>query len=146
VIGRIALLTQRSDTGNEPETGMTQGQDKLTLGRSRRMIRKGDFQRAFDSRCTATDSRLVLYVLPNDLDHPRIGLAVGSRHGNAVHRNRLRRLLREAFRLEQHDLPPGFDYLFVPRPGPQAALSAYRQTLLRLAAQAVRRWHSHPRS
>jgi ribonuclease P protein component len=123
---------------------MTEDRTRLTLGRSRRMIRKGDFQRTFDSRCTAADSRLVLYVLPNDLAHPRIGLAVGSRHGNAVQRNRLRRLLREAFRFEQHNLPPGFDYLFVPRPGPQAALPAYRQSLLRLAAQAVRRWQSQP--
>ena len=123
---------------------MTQRQDRLTLGRSRRMIRKGDFQRAFDGRCTAADSRLVLYVLPNELDGPRIGLAVGGRHGNAVQRNRLRRLLREAFRIEQHNLPPGFDYLFVPRLGPQADLATYRQALLRLASRAVRRWHSRP--
>jgi ribonuclease P protein component len=144
VIGGIALLVRRSDTADESEAGMTQGQNRLTLGRSRRMIRKGDFQRTFDGRCTAADSRLVLYVLLNGLDHARIGLAVGSRHGNAVQRNRLRRLLREAFRLEQHNLPSGFDYLFVPRPAPQANLATYRQSLLRLSAQAVRRWHSRP--
>jgi ribonuclease P protein component len=108
------------------------------------MIRKGDFDRAFAARCTAADNRLVLYVLPNHLDHPRFGMAVGRRHGNAVQRNRLRRLLREAFRLEQHNLPPGFDYLAVPRPAPQASLATYRQTFLRLAAQAVRRWHTRP--
>jgi ribonuclease P protein component len=123
---------------------MAKPDDRLTLGRSKRMIRKGDFQRAFDGRCTAADSRLVLYVLPNGLDGPRIGLAVSRRHGNAVQRNRLRRLLREAFRLEQHNLPAGFDYLFVPRAGPQAELATYRQALLRLATQAVRRWHSRP--
>lgn len=123
---------------------MTDDRHRLTLKRSRRMIRKGDFERAFAARCTAADSRLVLYVLPNGLDHPRFGMAVGRRHGNAVQRNRLRRLLREAFRLEQHNLPAGFDYLAVPRPAPQVALAVYRQSMLRLAGQAVRRWHSRP--
>ncbi len=123
---------------------MTEGQNRLTLSRSRRMIRKGDFERAFAGRCTAGDSLLVVYVLPNGLDCPRIGLTVGKRHGNAVQRNRLRRLLREAFRLEQHNLPAGFDYMLVPRPAPQADLATYRQGLLRLAAQAVRRWQTRP--
>jgi ribonuclease P protein component len=123
---------------------MAKPDDKLTLGPSKRMIRKGDFERAFAGRCTAADSLLVLYVLPNGLDHPRFGMAVSRRHGNAVQRNRLRRRLREACRLEQHSLPSGFDYLLVPRPGPQADLAAYRQTLQRLTAHAVRRWHSRP--
>ena len=123
---------------------MTEPDNRLTLAPAKRMIRKGDFQRAFDGRCTAADSLLVLYILPNNLDNPRIGLAVSRRHGNAVQRNRLRRLLRESFRLEQHNLPPGFDYLFVPRLGPQADLATYRQALLRLASRAVRRWHSRP--
>ncbi len=125
---------------------MTQGHDRLTLGRSRRMIRKGDFERAFEARCTASDRLLVLYVLPNDLDHPRIGLAVGRRHGNAVQRNRLRRLLREAFRLEQHNLPAGFDYLLVPRGGGKATLEGCRQSLVQLAPQAVRRWQARQRT
>lgn len=123
---------------------MTEGQNRLTLSRSRRMIRKGDFERAFAGRCTAGDSLLVVYVLPNGLDCPRIGLTVGKRHGNAVQRNRLRRLLREAFRLEQHNLPAGFDYMLVPRPAPQADLATHRQGLLRLATKAVRRWQTRP--
>lgn len=106
------------------------------------MVRKHDFERAFAARCTASDPLLVVYVVPNDLDHPRLGMTVGKKHGGAVQRNRLRRLLREAFRLEQHSLPAGFDYLLVPKTGSQASLDACRQSLLRLAQGAVRRWQT----
>jgi ribonuclease P protein component len=123
---------------------MTQDAARLTLGPSKRMIRKGDFDRAFACRCTAGDDLLVVYALPGPRGPARIGMAVGKRHGNAVQRNRLRRLLREAFRLEQFNLPPGFDYLWVPRCGPRADLGAYRRSVVRLAKQAALRWSRRP--
>jgi ribonuclease P protein component len=47
-----------------------------------------------------------LRVKPNGLDHPRIGLAVAVKTaGSGVARNRLRRLVKESFRLAQHQLP-----------------------------------------
>lgn len=121
---------------------MTMSPDSFAFDRSRRMVRKHDFERTFAARCTASDPLLVVYVLPNDLPHPRLGMTIGKRHGGAVRRNRLRRLLREAFRLEQHNLPPGFDYLLVPKPGPPGSLDVYRQSLIRLTQNAARRWRA----
>jgi ribonuclease P protein component len=123
------------------DAAMTESDDRLTLSRARRIVRKGDFERARAARCAAGDSRLLVYVLPNGRSHPRVGLAVGRRHGKAARRNRLRRLLREAFRLEQHSLPAGFDYLLVPRPATHPDLAAFRRSLLRLGPEALRRWH-----
>lgn len=121
---------------------MTAARENLSFDRSRRMVRKADFDRAFAARCTAASALLVIYVLPNGLDHPRMGVTIGKRHGNAVHRNRLRRLLREAFRLEQHNLPAGFDCLIVPRTCPPATVDLYRQTIVRLMTGAVSRWQA----
>ena len=52
-------------------------------------------------------------------------------------RNRIRRLLREAFRLSQHDIPAGFDFVLVPRTQIEVSLDGYRQSLLTLAKQAA---------
>ena len=46
---------------------------------------------------------------------PRLGVSVSKDHGGAVRRNKLKRLLREAFRLEQHRFPPDLDLVLIPR-------------------------------
>ena len=51
----------------------------------------------------------------NDLPYSRIGISVGKRFGNAVQRNRAKRLCRELFRLNQYLLPTGVDIIFLPR-------------------------------
>ena len=45
----------------------------------------------------------------------RLGMAVTRKTGSAVWRNRVRRLIREAFRMAQNSVPPGYDYVVVPK-------------------------------
>lgn len=79
-----------------------------------------------------------MFGLRNGLAHTRFGLSVSRKNGGAVVRNRLKRLLREAFRLEQHALPAGLDLILIPQPGPEPSLAGYRAALIQ-AVTAVSR-------
>jgi len=70
-------------------------------------------------------------VRPNALGHARLGLAVGVRAaGNAVKRNRVKRIVREVFRVTQQELP-SVDLVVNARPGAgQASTAAIRASLL----------------
>jgi ribonuclease P protein component len=79
-----------------------------------RLLSPREFERVFAARLSASDASIVIYGAKNDLEHPRLGVTVSRKVGSAVARNRWKRLLREAFRLKQHELPP-FDFVCIPR-------------------------------
>ncbi len=104
-----------------------------TFPKAARVRLRRDFARIFAVKCSVADARLVVYVACNELDRPRLGLSVGRKVGKAVVRNRIKRLLREAFRLSQQELPTGHDLICIPRPGTPATLDAYVRSLRKLA-------------
>jgi len=98
------------------------------------------FSRVYDARTRHNVGPLTIMAAPNSLAHSRLGLSVSRRVGNAVMRNRIKRLLREAFRLSQHDLPQGYDWLVMVHRHDPRTLPDY-QGMLRDAAHALdRRW------
>ena len=86
------------------------------LPRSRRLHLKNDFQQIIRDGKRIQGHGLVLWYKPSShADQCRLGLVVSKKLGGAVLRNRTKRLLREAFRLNQENLAHGVDYIFNPR-------------------------------
>ncbi|MDA1008358.1 MAG: ribonuclease P protein component [Planctomycetota bacterium] len=77
-----------------------------------RHVRRGeDFARAYASRVRHDAGWCVVHGASNGLPFARLGLSVGRRCGGAVRRNRIKRVLREAFRLCGEELPIGLDFV-----------------------------------
>ncbi|MFH0982519.1 MAG: ribonuclease P protein component [Planctomycetota bacterium] len=109
---------------------------RYTFRRSQHMSRRRDFERVVRTACSAADARLVVYLAGNEGGCSRLGLSVGKRVGPAVKRNRIKRLIREAFRRLQHDLPAGVDVLVIPRCADHPSLEGYQHSLRVLTRRA----------
>ena len=107
--------------------------------RKHRIRRRGDFQRAFRRRASASDRRLLIFGHENGLGHPRLGLSVSRKVGGAVVRNRWKRMIREAFRLSRPKLPQGIDLVVIPRPGAEPELAGLIESLTALASRVASR-------
>ncbi len=93
-----------------------------------------EFRRLYYKGKSAAGARLVIYVRPNKLDRNRLGITVGTKIGKAVIRNRIRRRIREIFRLNESKLACGRDLVVVARS--RSITSNYRELegeFLRLA-------------
>src|SRR5690606_1314051 len=105
---------------------------------SARLLAPGDFDRVFRQRCAASDDLMVLHATRGATGQPRLGLVVSRKVGNAVRRNRWKRLLREAFRLTSNELP-GLDFVVIPRGNQPPELGPLQESFRALSARLAKR-------
>ena len=94
-----------------------------------------EFQGVFANKLRKSSGPLAVLALPNDLTHHRFGMTVSRRVGNAVKRHRIKRYLREAFRLNQHALPGRYDLVVIVYPHEVLQLDDYAEHLTKAVGQ-----------
>ncbi len=119
--------------------------DELRFGKSQRVLSGLRFRKILHKgRCKA-DHLLVLCAIPTQTGaRPRIGITIPKKTGNAVVRNHWKRLIREAFRTQQHQLPSGFDFVVRPKKGTIADSAAIHRSLLKLANRVTNSGVNNP--
>jgi ribonuclease P protein component len=109
--------------------------------RPMRMLKSPEFDRAFRGGSRARADHLLVVCVEARFGHTRLGLSVGKRiFKQAKDRNRLKRCLREAFRLSYGSLPQGVDLVIVPaKVGAAPTVEQACKELVYLANKAQKR-------
>lgn len=95
------------------------------------------FDDVFAHGTRAASNAMLVLVTRNAANIARIGISVGRKYGDSPRRNRAKRLLREAFRLNRAQLDAGYDYVVVPRSEMPADMESVAREFVRLATKAT---------
>lgn len=115
-------------------------QRRYPFSKQQRVRGRLEFAAVFDAKVRQSRGPLTAYALPTAHAQPRLGLSVNRRVGTAPRRNRIKRLVREAFRLMQHDFPRAYDLVVVVRPHEPLLLAEYQRMLTGLMVKLHAEW------
>ncbi|MFI4853951.1 MAG: ribonuclease P protein component [Phycisphaerales bacterium JB065] len=122
---------------------------RMLFRRRHRLGHKREFDAVYEAKVRKHRGSLTVFALPNELPHHRLGLSVPKRVGSAPQRNRVKRCLREAFRLLQEEIPKrnghGYDFVVAVRPHDGLSEPEYRELLRVLFLQLDAEWAKRER-
>lgn len=112
------MLALLPDLQSKPDTEDTLGTKASgCFSRGQRLLAAEDFKRVFAKACKAGNGQFTLLAIPNELGYARLGMAISRKAARlAVQRNRIKRQLREYFRLHHHELS-AMDLVIMAKPG-----------------------------
>jgi len=126
-------------SGTTPGNRHRETTPKLSFPKNKRLVTDRQFKAVLARHLRVSDGLLTLYMSENDCGYPRLGVSVGKSCGGAVVRNRLKRLLREAFRQSQDRLPTGFDYLvMISKHGQDGRATGTKEAVRQLTFEQVK--------
>lgn len=74
-----------------------------------------EFNKVYKEGKNYWNRNLILYILKNDLGYNRVGYSITKKIGNSVTRNKIRRRMKEIYRLDLQNLEEGYDLVFIPK-------------------------------
>lgn len=80
-----------------------------------RSLKNLEFRKVYAKGKSRANDCLVMYVLENGTDVRRLGITVSKKIGNSVVRSRVKRIIKEAYRMRESCLKTGYDYVFIAR-------------------------------
>ena len=113
---------------------------RYTFGSDKRVRHRLEFAAVFELGVRVPRGPLLLVGKPSERARSRIGLSVPRRVGTAPVRNRIKRMLRESFRLMQHDFPRAYDLVVVVRPHKPLILAEYQRALSAMIVKLHQTW------
>ncbi|HDM77495.1 MAG TPA: ribonuclease P protein component [Deltaproteobacteria bacterium] len=91
---------------------------EFSFRKNERLRKRKDFQTVKERGKRISTKNFILLIKPNSLPYNRLGVIVSKKTGNAVQRNRVKRCLREFFRLNKKDFaPPPKDIVIIAKKG-----------------------------
>ena len=74
-----------------------------------------EFSQVYNHKESLANKYLVMYIQPNDQVYSRIGISVSKKVGNSVVRHRIKRLIKESYRLNIDKIASGYDIIVIAR-------------------------------
>lgn len=108
-----------SEEGRKDASACRSEARRFRLTKQDRIRKSSEFQRITRGTAPYRTAHFLVWISKNDLARNRLGVAVGRRVGNACARNRIKRRLREFFRLNRDKIPPETDVVIAASRGAQ---------------------------
>lgn len=110
----------------------------LRFPKRNRLLARREFLVCYERGKRLESRRFIAFILPREGESWRLGLAVTRKVGSAARRNRIKRVLREFFRLHQHELAAHMDFVVIPKRHVDARSIDLRQVDAELVPMLVR--------